>query len=238
MFPTIQQTCPFLRQYLEGTNPGMPLLPASDHPPNSFPVATFRTVFSATPCPGDQPTPYFELSPLLPPQPGAPRFLRTIPQELPPTAWSPSIRGLLHLPLWASHLPGRWAVSGAGHFFPALADGKPRRRLKMQAQQGSGQFSRRRRSCSKRHGVKPWTTEAAMILAKNLKLTLWDLRAQVCAGAHLPLALPEEPLPAGAGETHQEMATPWGACAGWAGELLLQRFTPQHHQEPPQPDCP
>lgn len=88
------------------------------------------------------------------------------------------------------------------------------------------------------HGVKPWTMEAAMILAKNLKPTLCDRRARGCAGAHLLLALPGEPLPAGAGETHQEMATPWGACAGRAGELLLRRFTPQHHQEPPEPGGP
>ena len=43
-----QWMCLLLQQCLDGTDPGMPLTPGSDHPPTSFPVTTFRISPSAT----------------------------------------------------------------------------------------------------------------------------------------------------------------------------------------------
>lgn len=50
--------------------------------------------------------------------------------------------------------------------------------------------------------------EATMILEKNLKQALFSLPVPGSAHAPLPLGLPGEPLPKGAGEMHQEMVTP------------------------------
>lgn len=232
----------------------MPLLPASDHPPTSFPVATFRIVFSATPCPGDQPTPYFELSSLLHP----PRHPQARSSQTPQNYSTGVVANCLVIknpgPPAATYLslgflsPGTTWLSGAratsSPCWPRGSPGGARPAAPEDANQlGAGQSSKRRRSCSKMHGVKPWAMEATVILAKNLKQTLLDLRAPGSAGAQLPPGLPGEPLPGGAGETHQEMASPWGACAGWppagrAGEHLLQGLPLQHHEEPPQPSGP
>ena len=49
------------KQRSDRTDPGTPLLPASDHLPTSFPVATFRTT-SVIHGPRDQPTPFSDLN--------------------------------------------------------------------------------------------------------------------------------------------------------------------------------
>ena len=59
------QICLLLQKCLDRTDPGIPLLSASDHPPISFPVMTFRGIFSAIICLQNQPTPPSELSSLL-----------------------------------------------------------------------------------------------------------------------------------------------------------------------------
>lgn len=62
--------CPWifllLQQCLHRTAPGVPFTPASSHPPTSFPAPTLGSIFSAIPCPRDQPTQFFKLCSLLP----------------------------------------------------------------------------------------------------------------------------------------------------------------------------
>lgn len=182
MSPAIQQTCPFFQQHFEETNPKMPLLPAPDHLPTSLIVATFTTVFSATLCPGDQPTPHFELGSLLPPSQELPDrsdpFHRSCcPPPGPQASGPPALTSL-----WASCLPG-----GCGSDRATSSAGPPRRdpwpgpqqRLKVQTQQGAALSSRRRGSCSQTHGLTLWSMEATVILAKSLNQTFWILVARV-----------------------------------------------------------
>ena len=56
----------FLPQCLDATDPGMPLPPASHHPPTLFPVAIFGISYSAILSHRDQLTPFFELNSLFP----------------------------------------------------------------------------------------------------------------------------------------------------------------------------
>lgn len=98
--PNLNSVVLKLPEFLHGTDPGMPLLPASDYPPTCFPVAAFCTVSPAILCLGDKPTPYSEFS-----------SSSRISHELPASSESfhrgggpPSVAsgGLLYRPLWAS----------------------------------------------------------------------------------------------------------------------------------------
>lgn len=118
--------CLLLQQCLDGTEPGTPLLPASDYPPTSFPIANFRT-FSAIPGLWDQPALCFELNSLLPNN-----HELSDPSELFHRSGGryqlpgqPASAGLLHLPLSGFYFNrDHVALEGVGYFSHELAKEK------------------------------------------------------------------------------------------------------------------
>ena len=101
MCSPVPQICLLLQQCLDGTDPGTPLAPASDHSPTFFPVPTFGVSHSAILGHQDQLTPFFELNSLLP-----------ITPELPDSS------ELFHQGGGRHQLPGQHASAGLLHLPP------------------------------------------------------------------------------------------------------------------------
>lgn len=125
----VPQICLLLQQFrcnrLEN-----PLLPTSDHPLTSLPVATFRTIFSAMLGLRAQPTPVSKFSSWSPTHRALPGSSESFHRgERPSNAWSPASARLPHLPLSGLLFRprGAWAPSGRRSARPrvTLEDAKP-----------------------------------------------------------------------------------------------------------------
>ena len=119
----VPRICLLLQQCLDGTDPGMPFAPASDHPPTLFPVTTFGVSHSSILGHRDQPTPFFELNSLLPINRELPDsselFHRGVGRRQPPSQHASA--GLLHLPLSGLLFrPRRCGSGGRGPLFPRI----------------------------------------------------------------------------------------------------------------------
>lgn len=193
----VPRICLWLQQCSDGTDPGTSLLPASDHPPTSFPVATFGTT-SATLSLVDQPTLFFFI--LIP-------YCQTttssqIRQNY-STQVEAAVNGLTNQPLWASHAYlslgfyfhlNDVVLEGVGHFSHELEEmlEGPQHLLKMQNQSGGHVlFQDVLKPSQDEWGDARDTMEASIVMEKNVTQAFW-----IC----VPCVLPTYTLSAG---------TPW-----------------------------
>ena len=125
----VPRICLLLQQCLDGTDPGSPFPPASDHPPtfgvshSSIHPPTFGVSHSAILSHRDQPTPFFESNSLLPINHELPDsselFHRGGGRRQPPGQHT--CAGLLHLPLSGLLFrPRRCGSGGRGPLFPRI----------------------------------------------------------------------------------------------------------------------
>uniref|UniRef100_A0ABI8A6Z3 Ferritin light chain n=1 Tax=Felis catus TaxID=9685 RepID=A0ABI8A6Z3_FELCA len=173
----------FLQQCSDGADPGMPFLPASNHPPNFCPGATFRIIFLPTLCLWDQPTPYFKLGSLLPINRELPDLSELFQHDgglyQPPGPHASSGLSYTYLSLGFYFHHYDVPLEGVGHLFweSATKYKDAERLLKMQNQHsGHPLFQGMQKPSQDEWGKTLDSMEAAMVL-ENLNRPLLGLHA-------------------------------------------------------------
>ena len=175
--------CLLLQQCLDGTDPGTPLAPASDHPPTFFPVATSGVSHPAVHDHQDQPTFFNSLLPT--------RLLPNLSSQIRQnysTEVEAAVNRLVNMQLRASV-----ALEGVGHFFCELAKEKregAERLFKLQNQRDSrALFQDVQKPSQDEWGKTQDAMEAALLLEKNLSQALLDLHGLASARAETPTSV-------------------------------------------------
>ncbi|XP_054310857.2 ferritin light chain-like [Pongo pygmaeus] len=169
-------------------------LPASSHPPLPSPLATSRTIFSATSCSWDQTTPFLWLAPSC-----QPIVSSQIHQNY-STEVEAAVNCLVNLHTWASYTYFSLGfyfrhddvdLEGVHHFFHKLAKEKHKGAecpLKMQNQCGGRTvFQDIQKLCQDEWGKTLGAMEVTLALEKNLNWALLDLHAlgSACTDPHI-----------------------------------------------------
>ena len=214
---------------LDGTDPGMPLTPGSDHPPTSFPVTTFRISPSATFSHWDHH--HF--------WPWPPRFVRMTPPRWRP--WSPpshpASAGLVHQPvsgLLSTVTTWLWsAVATLSTNWPRRSARVPSVSRKCKTSKAAAPSPRTAGASQDEWGQArtPWRPPSSGTSTRTGPS--WTCRPGVLRAQPPPPSLPREPRPRWADETYQEDGRPpdrprqTGWSPGRAGRGSLPRAHPQ-----------
>ena len=231
-----------LQQCLDGTDPGMPLAPASDHLPTFSLVAVFGISHWAVCKHQDQKHHFLSLTPY--DQPWTPRFIRIVSLRWrqPSAAWSKCICGpAIHTCLWAcisTRTMWLWRV------WATFSTYRPRRRRRVQNVSWKCKTSTvaNVQKHFKKSRVKVRTLwKLPFSRRRTLTRPFWNFMARVYPSRPPHLWIFGEPLPKWGGEIHQEDGWPpdqplqSGWFPGWVGQYLFERLTIKYDSEPLEP---